>query len=424
MTGWQPTHALLRAALGAVTVALAAVLFGRPDLLVLVAGPALHAAVAVVRRPASAPRWRSAPRHTSLREGQASVVHASVEDVEGADHAVVAVAPQAWTRTSPASGVVAVPVSGAGAEIDVAVRSTRWGRRPVGQGRAAVWSSWGGYRHGPVPLASSTLTTLPVPGPFDATAPVPHPLGVVGVHPARRTGSGSEFAGIRPFAVGDRLRRVHWPVSLRTGALHVTTTVADEDAAVLLVVDASVDLGVSGAVDDDAASSLDVGVRAAAAVAEHFLREGDRVGLRVLGSTRHQAVPARAGRAHLRRLLDTLARVTPGKGGPVPHRVAVPAGAVVVVLSPMLSELAVSTTSALARRGVDVVVVDTLPGEVAFADDTRRLAWRLRRLEREATLSRLEHIGVPVVAWRGPGTLDQVLRRLTRRAGAPRVVRR
>ncbi len=421
MTGWLPTHTLLRAGLASVTVALAAVLLGRPDLLVLVAAPALHAALAVVRRPSRAPRWQSAPRHASLREGQATVVRTSLADADGADHALVALAPQAWTATSPASGVVAARVVGPGAEVDVALRSTRWGQRSVGQGRAAVWSHWGGYRHGPVPLAPTTLTTLPVPGAFDASAPAPHPLGVVGAHLARRTGSGSEFAGIRPFAVGDRLRRLHWPVSLRTGTLHVTTTVADEDTSVLLLVDASVDLG-GAAAPDEAASSLDVAVRAAAAVAEHHLRLGDRVGLRVLGAARNHVVPARAGRAHLRRLLDTLARVSPGKGGAAAGHV--PAGAVVVVLSPMLAEAAVATTTALARRGLDVVVVDTLPDAVGFDEPTRRLAWRLRRLEREATLTHLERAGIPVVAWRGPGTLDEVLRRLARRAGAPKAVRR
>ena len=43
------------------------------------------------------------------------------------------------------------------------------------------------------------------------------------------------------------------------------------------------------------------------------------------------------------------------------------------------------------------------------------LAWRMRLLERDALLTRLRRSGIPVVAWRGPGTLDEVLRRLGRR---------
>ena len=87
------------------------------------------------------------------------------------------------------------------------------------------------------------LTTLPQPGLFDSRAASPHPIGLVGQHPARRRGDGSEFESIRPFQPGDRLRRVQWRVSLRTGSLHVTSTVAEEDASVLLLVDSGVEVG-------------------------------------------------------------------------------------------------------------------------------------------------------------------------------------
>ena len=39
-----------------------------------------------------------------------------------------------------------------------------------------------------------------------------------------------------------------------------------------------------------------------------------------------------------------------------------------------------------------------------------------KMLEREALLGRVRRAGIPVVAWRGPGTLDEVLRRLGRRS--------
>jgi hypothetical protein len=48
------------------------------------------------------------------------------------------------------------------------------------------------------------------------------------------------------------------------------------------------------------------------------------------------------------------------------------------------------------------------------------LAWRMRRLERDQVLAGLAALGCPVIAWRGPGTLDDVLRRLARRASVPR----
>ena len=427
-SAWRPTHALVRAALLSAGVALAALLLGRPDGLVLVAPLGAHAALAVVRRPGSAPRFRSTPLHDAVREGEATVVRTRMQDVAGAEHAVVALAPHPFAAFEPRHGVVAAHLPGDRTEavLDVAVGGLRWGRRPVGDGVAALTSPWAGYRCGPVAFAPTTLTTLPVPGRFDSMAPAPHPIGIVGTNPARRAGEGSELASIRPFATGDRPRRVQWRVSLRTGALHVTTTVAEEDSSVLLLLDSGVEIGRSEGLGG-AASSLDVAVRAAGAVAEHHLHQGDRVGLRVLGATRHNAVPPGAGRRHLRRVLDTLARVVPGEN---PHvdaglsRLHVPAGTVVLVFSPMLAEQAAAGTLALSRRGVTVVVVDCLPELVDFADDPRmQLAWRLRRLEREHVLERVGRAGVPVVRWRGPGTLDEVLRRLGRRAAQPSVRR-
>ncbi len=74
----------------------------------------------------------------------------------------------------------------------------------------------------------------------------PQPIGLIGAHRSRRDGDGSEFSSIRAFHSGDRLRRINWRVSLRQGTLHVESTRAEEDTAVLLIVDAMADFGVSG----------------------------------------------------------------------------------------------------------------------------------------------------------------------------------
>jgi hypothetical protein len=52
------------------------------------------------------------------------------------------------------------------------------------------------------------------------------------------------------------------------------------------------------------------------------------------------------------------------------------------------------------------------------ADASEAIGWRIRLLEREADMRRLIDAGVPVVSWRGPGSLDTVLRNLHRHAGA------
>ena len=426
---WQPSSALLRAALASVSFAVVAVVAGRPDLLVLGVPLLVHAAAGVVRRPGATPRAKSGLAHQSVREGEGTTLQVRVDDAADVEHVAVAVARRRWLATRPASGVVG---RSSGVEqsvrVDLPMASMRWGRRGVGDGLVGATSPWAGYQWGPVRLSSRTLTTLPQPGPFDSRAAAPHPIGLVGTHPARRPGDGSEFSSIRPFQPGDRLRRVQWRVSLRTGTLHVTNTVAEEDSSVLLLVDGGIEVGVSGGVRG-APSTLDVAVRAAGAVAEHYLFRGDRVGVRVLGSVGQQVVPPSAGRRHLRLVLDALARVSPGENrdlDPTRVRFRVSAGTVVLVFSPMLSQASLVATTTLASRGLDVVVVDTLPENIEAAmDDPRRLlAWRMRLLERDALLGRVQHAGIPVVAWRGPGTLDEVLHRLGRRASLPTLERR
>ena len=118
-----------------------------------------------------------------------------------------------------------------------------------------------------------------------------------------------EFAGIRAFAAGDRLRLINWRVSARTGQLHVTTTRSEQDAGILLVVDATTDHGRSGGVDGTA-SSLDLTVRAAASIAEHAVRRGDRAALRVISGDGPKLGFA-SGRGQLGRRPATLAVVRP-----------------------------------------------------------------------------------------------------------------
>ncbi|MDQ6935264.1 MAG: DUF58 domain-containing protein, partial [Actinomycetota bacterium] len=240
----------------------------------------------------------------------------------------------------------------------------------------------------------------------------------------------TEFSGIRPFIAGDRLRRIHWRTSLRTGELHVVTATAEEDTAVLLLVDALTDLGDSGGIDGSA-SSLDTTVRAAGALADHHFRIGDRVGLRVVGSS-GQILPASAGIRQQRRLLESLARIRPGRPrqlDPSRLQLRIGAGTVVLVLSPMLSAEVTTLTVMLARRGLSVVVVDTLPAGALPRGggdplSVPRLAWRMRMLERELQILEIARTGTPIVSWHGPGTLDEVMLRLSRRARLPRAVSR
>ncbi len=451
---WRPTPAQVRATLIGLLLLVVGLLLRRPDAVALAAPLLVVAVWALAVRPDRAPVVNAWVRHTVLREGQTTAWTTTVEQGPGVEEVGVSMLRTPFVRTTPTSRAVAAALSPTDttARLDVLAQSTRWGRRTLGPAVTAVTGPFGAYTWQPEPVRSEPVTTVPLPDHFTARTAVPHPDGLVGRSRSTHLGDGGELADIRPFRFGDRLRRVHWPVSVRTGTLHVTATHADQDSEILLLVDAMHDLGAdTGLTDPDedrrTGTSLDNGVRAAGAIAEHYLRTGDRVGLIVLGAKDLPPLTARAGNNHLRRVLDVLARVRPGDNtisdekrlrSQLRHRVG--AGTLVIILTPAVATEVVAHAVSLSRRGLSVVVVDTLPAEFVTAqlpperlaeltslEDHPRgapLGWRLRLMERERELTRARESGVPIVPWIGPGTLDLVLRDLGRRARAPRVVSR
>ncbi|KQU66474.1 DUF58 domain-containing protein [Phycicoccus sp. Root101] len=445
---WRATPAHVRSlALGLVLVA-AGVVLRRPDAVVL-GGPLLLVALwATTRRPTTDPAVHARVGHPLLREGQATTWRATVEPHPDVEEVGLTLLPTPYTAYSPSSRSLSATTDGTEpTTVSLVCRSTRWGRRPLGPATVALTSPLGAFRWEPEPVSLAPIPTVPLPDSFTARVAVPRPDGLVGQNRSHHPGDGGELDQVRPFRFGDRLRRVHWPVSVRTGELHVTATHADQDSEILLLVDAMNDLGQSEGLGGSS-SSLDNAVRAAGAIAEHYLRAGDRVGLIVLGARDLPPVTAAAGPHHLRRLLDALARTTVADGTVSDEkrlrsqlRHHVPAGTLAVILTPAVSPDVLAHAVGLSRRGISVVTVDTLPAHLATGDiplerlaevvatsadhpAESRLAWRLRLLERNREMARAREAGVPIVPWAGPGTLDLVLRDLGRRSRSPRVVSR
>lgn len=441
---WHPTHALLRALAAVLLVAPVALLWRRPDLLVL-AGPfAIVLGWSLVSRPRELPGRRFALSHSLIREGEQVLAVGAIEPVEGAEVLSAAVSPAPYVDGVVQEKIRAVRdiegvskertcsvVDASGETVDdlrrvlVGLRVRRWGVRRIGPMQLAAASAWGSFRWGPVSQPALGLRVLPQPAAFDTSAPAPHPRGLVGQHRSSRPGDGSEFATLRPFQVGDRLRRIHWPRSTREpGQLYVTASYADQDTHVAVLVDAHYDLGVSGGIDGQA-SSLDRSVRAASAVSEHFLQQGDRVSLRVLSARTPLTVPTGTGRRHGVRILDTLCRVVPSvddQTDPATVHLGIKDGTLVVMISALVSPDALTQAAMLAARGISVVVIDALVDPQGGAvlpstdkDALARTAWRIRLLERDREVRAIQAQGVAVVPWLGPGSLDVVLRELSRR---------
>jgi uncharacterized protein (DUF58 family) len=417
---WRPTLALARAVVVGAALLLLAVLLRRPDLVVLAAPLLLGAGIGLARRPFAGPSIRMRVPPDALLEGGHATVEVSVDAPDGVDIAVVELAvPGGIELTSRA---VAIPVERS-AEVGFRLRALRWGRRQTGPAQVRATAGYGMLSWPPVRTETATLTIWPLREDFGGSDVVPRAEGLVGGHVSRRPGEGGDLAGIRPFQPGDRLRRINWRVTGRTGRMHVTATYSDRDTEVLLVLDSEQDLGRAPE------SSLDVGVRAAAAVAEFYLRTGDRVGLVDLGNLQRR-VPPRNGRNHLVRLLDVLLDARPNReqrGLASAAEVATFGAphALVVLLSPLVTANAQAAVATIAHSGRSVVAVDTLPPDLH--PDPRSswtpLAFRIWRLRRAADLDRLGELGVPVVTWSGPGSLDAVLRDVGRAARAAKAVR-
>ncbi|HEY3530251.1 MAG TPA: DUF58 domain-containing protein [Nocardioides sp.] len=425
---WQLTGSLGRAlAVGGVGLALALAI-GRPALVVVVAPLVVAGALGLVHKPTHEPMVYASLAHLQLHEGQGTRSRLQATGTEDVEHVARVASPQPYIAVHPHEGALGHLLRPGEGVAPLEISPRRWGRRLVGAEKVALTSAWAGYRWGPTPLVGREMSVLPTLTHFRAGGEAPQPIGLIGAHRSRRDGDGTEFSSIRAFHPGDRLRRINWRVSLKEGSLHVESTRAEEDAAVLLIVDALADYGMSGGVESTD-SSLDVTVRAAAALADQYVGGGDRVSLRVL-SPGGEYVGYGTGTRHLRRILILLSNVRPG----VPRDVAIDqidfrttAGTVVVVISPMLSEPLATATVRLARRGLPVIVIDPLPaGTIPSVhpdvdDEVADLAWRMRLLDRSHLLARLASSGCPVVPWNGPRTLEEILRRLARRGQVPRV---
>jgi uncharacterized protein (DUF58 family) len=431
--GWVPTRALGRAIFFASVLLLTAALTGRLDLVVLAAPFALGTAVSLRRRPVRVPTVELSTVDRPVGEGHRATATIRVvnPDPVGYDLALVRLGLPRWVRLRHGDRPYAAPVAGGQvADVELAGPAVRWGRHHIGPAVAYALACGGLLVSEEAVAGAVRLKVYPTTEPFDADDAMPRAAGLVGQHRSRRPGEGGELAGVREFAPGDRLRRVDWRVTLRTQRLHVASTLSDRDAEVVLLLDVLHEAGESTGIGGTA-SVLDVTVRAAAGIAEHYLHRGDRVSMLEYGHLARRLRPA-SGRRQYVTVLEWLLDVRPARGSYEPTGGAfgthpLPAHALVVVLTPLLDPWSAQMLARLARAGRFVIAVDTLTPEVRprpTVSDWWAVAYRLWRLDRDNTIGQLREHGVPVVTWAGPGSLDLVLRDVSRLATAPKVVRR
>jgi uncharacterized protein (DUF58 family) len=225
----------------------------------------------------------------------------------------------------------------------------------------------------------------------------------------RTRGEGIEFADLRPFVPGDRIRRVNWRATARRGEPWVNETHPERNADVVIFLDtfAEARRGASG--------TLDLAVEAAGSLAVHYAREKDRVGLVAFGGVLNWLTVS-SGVVQLYRVLDSLLDAEiflsyAWKNIDILPVRTLPPHALVIALSPLLDERSVRALVDLRARGFDLAVVDISP--VPFVEQGQGplddLAYRLWILRREALRSSYLRLGVPVAEWRKDTPLQAAL---------------
>lgn len=246
------------------------------------------------------------------------------------------------------------------------------------------------------------------------------PRAVAGMHLARLRGHGTDFAELRAYQPGDRLRDLSWSTSARLGEPWVRVNHPERTGTVVILLDAVF------TDEERSKEALARGARAAWAVASVHLRAQDRVGLLARGKTVAWLPPRGGPRARwllLEELLsvgqaaeDLLRQRLPR------HRIVVPADALIVGVTTLRSQVFAPDLLHYHRAGHTTValVIDTSD---LIPDAGNRVASAARRIwsaQREAERRLLERGGVPTALVTGIGGAGSAILTLRRRLDASR----
>ena len=292
---------------------------------------------------------------------------------------------------------------------------TRTGRRSLGVLEVTLWDRWR-LTEGHATVELPIVDCYPMPAAQQQRVVLSRLPSRLGEHPSRSSGEGLEFTGVREFVPGDRQRRINWPATTRRGRLQLNTFAAERTQNVVIIADASSDVGEPGS------TPVDLSFRGAAGAARAYLAVRDRVGLIVYQRSVRWVTPGLGARQYYR-IMDLMllehARVAdPTRAAALTRlpRAALPPGSLILVFSPLLDRRLVETVRDLRERGFSLLIIDVLNAEPAGSNDSvSGLARRVWRMEQDAIRFSLRELGIPLVRWDGRQSLDEPLAPYTRR---------
>ncbi len=321
-----------------------------------------------------------------------------------------AVGAQGWT-VSASDGVT----------LELRSVAERWGHHGLGQLAIRARRPDGMLQWDTVVELDGAVRILPHAAKLDELLAPRRPRIAAGGHLAPVRGSGTDFADLRPYVPGDRLRDLSWTATARSDQPWVVVHHPERTASIMLLLDGFVEVGTPP-------GSLDRAARVVWSIARHHLTAGDRVGLVSTGSVPTWLSPVSGRRARWQ-VLDALltvgahfagARGTRHRPSEVRRSIVLPGDAVVLGVSPLQSDAFVATALRHARVGRPTAVVGVETADLLAPSDDRveLAARRLWSAEVDARMARLARGGVPsvrVVDDAGPA-IHLLAGRMSRRA--------
>ena len=243
----------------------------------------------------------------------------------------------------------------------------------------------------------------------------PRTRGFAGPIPARQSGSGVDFFGMRQYQLGDRLRWINWRVSARHERRLYTNEFEQEriaDIGIILDARAQTD------VRTPAGSLYDHSIQAATALSDMLLDQGNRVGLLIYGRGREGVFPG-YGNGQRERIFRALGRTASGHNyaleslNHLPVRFF-PSGSEIIFIGSLTGVDDISVLTRMRANGYGVMALS--PNPIAFEAasvqaDARAVSYarRIAEVERRLATVELRRVGIQVIDWVVDRPLDQTL---------------
>ena len=389
--------AYLIAGFGALVLA---IITGTPEVAALAAPLLALAAAGLPTRARPGVRGRVTLEATQALEGDLVSGTVEVEWNGEGEVDVVLTGLQGVSPVEPEHGI-GWALEGAGpATLNFTVRARAWGLHDVG----TLWVRI--RRPGSLLISEHRVATAPslrvLPAPMQLRRILKSsaPRTYAGEHRSRLRGQGSDFAELRPYQPGDRLRDISWTASARSSVPWVTVRHPERASTVVLLLDTST----AGSPEALARTA-----RVAWAVASAHLKSHDRVGL--LAQGRAPAwIPPRGGRRGRWLLLNQLLtvgrnaelRARPGRR--VRHP-AVPSDALIVGVTGVRSEIFTSNLFHYRRSGHPTValLIDTSDLLPRTGDPSVEAARRIYAMQHHVQRQALERGGIHSALVSGTG---------------------